>query len=224
VTARLPTCLLFDQDGTIFDSLPGVEFSVRCAFEACHLPLRRLDLRRMIGPPIRTILAQAGEVEQGTVLDALERAFRTSYDGEGWQKTVCFPEAVPVLKTLRARGHRLFVVSNKPRHISLRILEKVNLLELFEEIVTADSRVPAYRGKEEMLETLMARHGLTSHDCLFAGDTMEDAKAAATAGMGFAYMTHGYGDVESTPSVPVALQLKCFSDFLPLVLEEPVCD
>ena len=39
-----------------------------------------------------------------------------------------------------AEGRRLFVVTNKPRHISLKILEAGETLELFEEVITKDSR------------------------------------------------------------------------------------
>ena len=38
---QLPACILFDLDGTLVDSLPGIEFSVREAFIQCELPLKK---------------------------------------------------------------------------------------------------------------------------------------------------------------------------------------
>src|SRR5271170_1763113 len=116
-------CILFDLDGTIFDSLPGIDFSLREAFAQCELPLKRENLRELIGPPIRTILSLAGEVD-GTRLDDLERSFRKSYDEEGWQRTVCFPDAIRVLRKAHLLKYRLFVVSNKPRQVSMRGLSR----------------------------------------------------------------------------------------------------
>ncbi len=221
---RPPACLFFDLDGTILDSLPGVEYSVRAAFDSCGLPLRNTSLRQLIGPPIRTILSRAGEIADGDVLDQLEGAFRKSYDTEGWRKTVCFPGVHTVLQAMHTFGHRHFVVSNKPRHISLRILQNEGMLNFFEEILTSDSRSPAFQGKAEMISLLMTRHGVGADICLFVGDTIEDAQAAASAGVGFVYMTHGYGEIMDTHDIPIALRCDGFSQLLPYLIQEPVCD
>ena len=130
------------------------------------------------------------------------------------------PHAASVLAGMRTRGQRLFVVSNKPRHISLRILGDQELLGLFEEIVTADSRVPAYAGKAEMLGSLLLRYAIAAEDCLFVGDTIEDARAAAEAGMGFVYMQHGYGDIPDASALPVSLRLDSFAGFSGLLIQE----
>jgi|SRR5271165_3609900 len=219
----LPACILFDLDGTLVDSLPGIEFSVREAFSVCRLPLPRESLREMIGPPIRTILSRAGNVVEESSLDALEHAFRTSYDSDGWCKSECFPGANRVLRVMHERGHRLFVVSNKPRQISLQILKREGVLECFEAIVTRDSRLPNYHGKEEMIRTLLAER-IIGKKCFMVGDTAEDANAAASAGIEFIWMMHGYGTAVEMASIPIAHALDSFSQFLPLMMKEPVCD
>jgi phosphoglycolate phosphatase len=217
VSRRLPQCFLFDLDGTLLDSLPGIESSVRAAFTACRMPQMHTNLREMIGPPIRAILSRAGEIQDEKSLDCLEREFRADYDTQGWRKTVCFPHTGPVLRLMRERGYRLLAISNKPRHISIRILENERILELFEEIVTRDSRSPAYAAKEEMIGAIQAQRHISSANCLMVGDTIEDAKAAASAGIRFAFMSHGYGTVDETSSVPVAWRLDSLSEFLPLL-------
>jgi phosphoglycolate phosphatase len=220
MSSRLPNCIFLDLDGTLLDSLPGIEHSVRAAFVFCNLSLPQRSLREMIGPPIRTILSQAGNVVDTRILAALEDAFRASYDSEGWRKTVCFPAANQVLRIMREQGYRLFAISNKPRHISLQILKAEGILDLFEMIVTRDSRSPAYSEKEEMIRTLLNELQLAPENCLLTGDTMEDAKAANAAGIRFAYMAHGYGEVPEGASVPVDYRLHDFLQFLPLLAKE----
>lgn len=220
----LPGNILFDLDGTLVDSLPGIEFSVCEAFNACKLPVPKQSLRGMIGPPIRTILSQAGNVNEERTLDALEKAFRGSYDGRGWQKAVCFPEAQRVLRLMHDGGHRLFVVSNKPRHVSLQILEREDILQYFEAVITRDSRSPNYYGKEQMIRAVLAERSIGSEHCLMVGDTTEDANAAAAAGIKFVWMTHGYGSTAQMSSLRVAYSLESFSQFLPLITKEPICD
>jgi phosphoglycolate phosphatase len=215
--------VLFDLDGTLLDSLPGIEYSARAAFAACGLAVGEVELRTLIGPPIRTILARMAHATGGLSeqqLDRLVQAFRASYDSEGWKRAPLYAGAAELLRELRAQGKRLFVVTNKPRSISLRILEAKQTLGLFEEIVTLDSRKPAYSGKREMMRSLMERHGLEPQECLMAGDTMEDAEAASETGMPFCLMTHGYGDVPEGSAVPVAFRFAHFSELMPARRQE----
>ena len=221
---RMPKCLLFDLDGTLLDSLPGIAFSIRQACRSVGLPEPNIDLRTLLGPPIRTILSNAVPTDDPALLDRLEQDFRASYDSEGWLKTSCFDGASEALAAIHAEGRRLFVVSNKPRHISVRILEREGLLALFEQIYTRDSRAVPWCSKAEMLAALLNEHCILSSDCLMVGDTMEDAAAAASAGINFAYMTHGYGQLEDTRSVTVSIKLDSFSQFLTLIRKEPVLD
>ncbi len=216
---HLPTCILFDLDGTLVDSLPGIEFSVREAFSQCNLPLEKKSLRELVGPPIRTILSQAGNVADESSLDALEHAFRTSYDSEGWRKTTSFPDVEGVLRMMRERGHRLFVVSNKPRHAALKILEQERFLPYFEAVVTRDSRSPHYNGKCEMIGDLLAEQGIVQEECVMVGDTAEDGNAAAETGIKFIQMAHGYGAEGQLSSIPVAHTLNSFTQFSSLINE-----
>jgi phosphoglycolate phosphatase len=125
-----------------------------------------------------------------------------------------------MLRAIKAEGKRLFVVSNKPRHISVRILEAEGTLALFDEVVTRDSREPAYAGKLEMLVPLLRKWEIEPQDALMVGDTIEDAEAAACAGMRFCLMNHGYGNVPLDASVPVALRAGHFSELMPGRAEE----
>jgi phosphoglycolate phosphatase len=206
--------VFFDLDGTLLDSLPGIEYSAEAAFVVCGLAMGGVELKGLIGPPIRTILANMSRGVSEDELDALERAFRVSYDSEGWKMTPHYPGAAEMLRALRAEGKRLFVVSNKPRHISVRVLEAEGTLGLFDEVVTRDSREPAYAGKLEMLVHLLRKWEMRAEECLMVGDTIEDADAAFHTGMRFCLMTHGYGDVPMDAGVPVAFRCDHFSELI----------
>ena len=209
---QLPTYVLFDLDGTLLDSLPGIAHSVNHACRMVGLPEPDIDLRSLLGPPIRTILSKVARTNDASLLDRLETAFRSNYDTEGWQKTSCYDGAREALAVMHASGWRLFVVSNKPRHISLRILEFEGVLPLFERIYTPDSRIPPDASKADMIRGFLSDYGVSSAECLMVGDTMDDITAAAMNQMAAAFMQHGYGDVPS--HVPVRFRLRSFSDFL----------
>lgn len=214
----MPANFFFDLDGTLLDSMPGIDYSVRAAFAACGLEMRRTDLRGLIGPPIRTILAQMSAVALSPQqLDRLVQGFRESYDSEGWKLTPHFPGAVDALQHLKAKGTNLFVVSNKPWHISERILEEEGTLSLFAEIVTRDKREPGFENKYQMLFYLLQKWQLHPTKCLMVGDTMEDAESARDAGMRFCFMAHGYGHVSFGQEIPVAFQFDGFFKFMSLL-------
>jgi phosphoglycolate phosphatase len=188
----------FDLDGTLIDSLPGIKYSIGIALAQCGFTPKNIDLRAIIGPPIRDILGKLTESRDAD-LDRLENAFRCSYDNDGWRRTDLYPETSAVLTTMHDAGFRLFVVTNKPLHISMRILERTQIGHRFERVITRDSRLPHYASKDEMLNELLASCDVPGSDCLFVGDTEEDSLAAAKCGVKFAHATYGYGTITEIP-------------------------
>ncbi|MGA7158429.1 MAG: HAD family hydrolase [Acidobacteriaceae bacterium] len=216
--SNLPQGLFFDLDGTLLDSLPGIAFSIEQSFKSCGLQMQPLNLLKTIGPPIATILSLAAPQATELERDLLERIFRTSYDSEGWKKTLAFPGANAMLKQAFALGIPLFVVSNKPRDVSIKILEREGILQLFLEVVTRDSREPLYPTKAHMIEHLIHAFELNPSRCVMVGDTMEDAQAAASTQVSFTWVAHGYGEL--SPNQSIAYQIQSFSELLPMLTRE----
>ena len=61
--------------------------------------------------------------------------------------------------------------------------------------MSRNSQEPAYASKGDMLRDLVARHGVDVQQAWMVGDTAEDHHAAKDAGMRFAFVEYGYGDV-----------------------------
>jgi phosphoglycolate phosphatase len=186
------TDVIFDLDGTLVDSLPGVTWSVKFALAVCGVDVRCPDLKPLMGPPIREILAAASGITDPPLLDRLEAAFRASYDEQGWCMAASYDGAVEMIRQLRASGLRLWMATNKNRLPAEKILRNLEL-NSFQEVVCRDSRVPPFRSKGEMLRDLLVRHELSAADCLMVGDTQEDWRAAVEAGIACVLVPHGYG-------------------------------
>ena len=114
--------VIFDLDGTLVDSLPGIAFSVDAALAACGLPQAGVDQAPLIGPPVREILAAVSGATSRELLDWMERSFRASYDAEGWRRTVCLPGVPDMLRRLMTGGVDLWIATNKPALPTGRIL------------------------------------------------------------------------------------------------------
>jgi phosphoglycolate phosphatase len=209
--------VLFDLDGTLIDSLPGIEFSVDCALSACGLPPRSRGLRPLIGPPIRAILHQLVPDACDGQLSQLEQAFRSSYDADGWSKTVLHDGALPTLARLKSSGLPLFLVTNKPAAPTRLIVDNFKLASLFDEVVCRDSRTPAYDSKADMLRDVMKRHGLKPAECLYVGDTLEDHRAAQETGIQVAIIAHGYGENLPRDATRNRVDVTCLNELLTLI-------
>lgn len=192
---------MFDFDGTLVDSLPGIEHSIDHALHACGCAPRTGEVRQFIGPPIRSILSRVTGETQPERLDALEAAFRSSYDSDGWRRTFFFEGATEVLETLATAGVSLFVVTNKPEQATSRILANAGILTLFTDVICRNSAGKLFRSKAEMVEHVLSVHRLSPDESVFIGDTAEDYEAAATAGVPAVLVQHGYGYARDGESI-----------------------
>jgi phosphoglycolate phosphatase len=185
--------VIFDLDGTLVDSIPGIQWSVEAALAACGMPPVCRDLKPLIGPPIRDILAAVSGASDPAALDRMELSFRSFYDSGGWRRTTCQPGARGAIERLRIAGCGLWVVTNKPGHAARAILSELALADSFQEIVCRDSRTPGFASKAEMLTNVLERFTLRRAESIMVGDTLEDCRAAAEAGVDCALVPHGYG-------------------------------
>ena len=199
--------VLFDLDGTLVDSEPGIRHAVQAALADVGLETEVADLRRRIGPPVRDMLAELVHGVDTPTLDRLVVRFRHHYDGGMWRDTVLFPGVVDALLALQEAGCRLYVVTNKPSDATRRILAHLQIESSFEAVVSKDSVAPPFADKAAMIAYLVHEHGVDPSRCVFVGDGLEDAQAAETTGMAFVAVSYGYGDACTRARETGALQI-----------------
>ena len=211
--------ILFDLDGTLVDSLPGIEYAVREAVRAVltKREARIRDLRRFIGAPIRELLHLALPGVDEATLDILVERFRALYNNDGWRRTAAYISVPEILAHLIQVGVRLFVVTNKPAVPTHNILEALRLLGYFTETVSPDSHAPSFASKSQATRYLMDRYQLRPDATLLVGDTPEDEMVACACGLRFAAVTYGYGNLPVGPETGGNYILARFSDLLQIV-------
>ena len=206
---------VFDLDGTLVDSLPGISHAVDFAIGKVVPGLSRKDLTPLIGPPIRHVFQSAvcGAVSEAQ-LDSLEKTFREAYDSEGWKQTKPYEGVGQTLQTLMTIGVALFVLTNKPLHVANRILANYGLNECFRAVVGRESGYPKFSSKPQAAEHLCRRFGLFGHRTLLIGDSEDDAQAAQQCSLCFAAADYGYGQVSTKFSGYPHYRLTSFPDLL----------
>jgi len=204
--------LIFDLDGTLIDSLPGIEESARTAISRV-LPERPMpQLREFIGPPVAVMFARLWPGLPSELMAGLLAEFRAHYDGEGCLNSRPYPQVPEVLARLHEAGKRAFVLTNKPIRPTRRILDHLSLTKFFREVVAPDFTDPPFRTKTDGAKWLRENHRLDPASTLVVGDGMDDAEAAEACGFEFLAIRYGYGRAHETKKIRPLAVLEKFSD------------
>jgi phosphoglycolate phosphatase len=205
--------VLFDLDGTLVDSSPGIWSSVRFAAAELGLPEpTAAQLTAMIGPPLQDGFATALGLPPELVPLAVD-AYRTHYSAGALLDVTVYPGIPGLLDELWARDAVLAVATSKPEVFAVRVLEATGLLRRFASVhgATLDGAV---RHKDEVVAAALAAHTDGTHPVL-VGDRAQDVQGAAVHGLpciGAGWGPAPEGELETAGAVVVAASP---SDVLP---------
>jgi phosphoglycolate phosphatase len=205
---------IFDLDGTLVDSLDGIEASVAEALRICFPDREIPNLREQIGPPIGKMFARMFPDLDFAEIEKLVAVFRRHYDDEGCVLSRLYPGVEETLATLSARGSKLFVLTNKPQHATRVILEQNSILRFFTEVVSPDTTTPPFSVKTEAAQALGERWRLAPATTALIGDGRDDCAAARASGFAFILAKYGYGAAALDGSAEAVAALNTFSEIL----------
>jgi len=132
----MPKMILFDLDGTITDSGEGIMNCAEFALRHFGLPVPdRQTLRVFVGPPLDETFLKFGVPADKT--DEAIRVYRSRYTTIGKFENFPYPGAESLLARLKAQGHKLYIATSKPEHMSVEILEHFGLAKYFDRICGA---------------------------------------------------------------------------------------
>jgi len=191
---------LFDLDGTLADTLPDIAASVNHVRSRHSLaPLALAVVRNFVGDGARTLVARAlAEVlPDGAVARerALDLAFAEYGTHHGTQCTVhakWFPGVREHLELLRARGHGLAVVTNKPERFARAIVQHLGAADVFGALVGGDT-LPQKKPDPAPVRHALALLGWRGGGATIVGDGVQDLRAGKAAGVRTIACLFGYG-------------------------------
>ncbi|MHB1138581.1 MAG: HAD hydrolase-like protein [Microthrixaceae bacterium] len=185
--------VIFDLDGTVWDSEPGIVASLEHTFGALELPVpARHVLASNVGPPLRSMLAGLGIAEAS--LDDAVVAYRHRYSSYGVFGATLYPGVVDLLDALRADGHRLATATSKGLDPTLVMLEHFGIADRFEHIGAASMDGRRVTKEAVLADTLAALRDRGDERCVLVGDRHYDVVGAAAHGIDCIGVTWGYGD------------------------------
>ncbi len=200
------TCILFDLDGTIADSAPGITASLGYMFRELGLPVPTdADLRLWVGPPIldsfRDLAGMSPEMSAQAL--AIYREHYLEHAGTG---SPIFPGIPGVLRSIHEAGIPLALATSKPEFPASIILDHGNLTSHFR--VISGSSIDEIRSakKDVIAEAITRFHmiGVDTSRAVMVGDRDYDVEGAAAHGIPAIYVDWGYGEAgEEAGSIAV---------------------
>lgn len=199
--------LLFDFDGTLFDTGPGVMGCVQYALEKMGLPaLDDATLRKFVGPPLDESFMEFCGLSQARSREAVLR-YRERYQPTGIWECEPYPGMPELLDAVKDAGFQIAVCTSKPTTMAARILERYGLDGKFDFI--CGSELDGTRSKKfEVVQACLAHFGVTDTETVrMIGDRKYDILGAGKCGVQTIGVRFGYaepGELEEYGAVYIA--------------------
>lgn len=185
------SCIIFDLDGTLANTYPGIYNSYHYACERMGMesPTNTI-VGEAIGAPLLEVFEQRFHLDKEDALIAVEH-YRKYYASNGIYEANAYDGMADTLDYLKRNGYLLGVATLKKEEFAVKILEELNLAKYFDVIVGMNSGDNLT--KAQMLDKVSMMLNVDKSTAILVGDSSYDAVGAAEAEMDFIAVTYGFG-------------------------------
>ena len=203
---------LFDLDGTISESAPGITKSVQYALAALGIdePDRK-KLESFVGPPLNVEFKRLYHFDDDTTEFAVNKYREYYTKNNAIFDCSMYPGTEEMLSACRNAGIRLAIASSKPQPFVIQILENYGILSYFDIVIGArmheekrsagtDQKTMIVRHALERLKNLTDKGPVDDDEfkqsCAMVGDRSFDIIGAKENEVCAIGVTFGYGSEE----------------------------
>lgn len=188
--------VVFDLDGTLVDTAPDLHAATNHVMATLgRRPISLDELRAFVGHGSRALITRGceatGDPVDAQVLDQLQARFLAYYGENIAVHSRPFPGLPAFLDRCEAKGLALAVCTNKPEHLSLRLLETLGMRGHFSAVVGPDTIGVAKPDPRPYAEAVR-RTGHEVSRSLMVGDSETDILTARNAEVPVIAVSFGY--------------------------------
>ena len=200
--------VLFDMDGTVLDTLDDLVDSVNHSLAEFSLPtVAPSVVRKNLGNGAEYLIRNC--VPLGTPEDVCARVlsfYMPWYDAHCCIRTRPYEGIIDLMRTLKDRGFRLAIISNKP-DTAVQELAAAFFPGLLDVAVGESPGIRRKPNPDSVLEAV-SRMGLSVTDCVYVGDSEVDIITARNAEMSCISVSWGFRDEETLLSSGASILVK----------------
>ncbi len=188
--------VVFDLDGTLLNTLEDLTDSVNAALEKYHCQKKSIEqVRTYVGNGIQKLIERC--LEGGEAHPDFENifcAFKEHYKNNCQNKTRPYDGVIELLRTLKAEGFQLAIVSNKAdfavKELNEFYFKEFNMVAIGEKEGIARKPAPdtVYQALKEL--------GVSAERAVYIGDSDVDVKTAENAKIPCISVLWGFRDQE----------------------------
>ena len=190
--------VLFDLDGTLTNSLPGIARSIQHVLKILSpagtaIPTEA-ELRWCVGPPLRELFQRLLITTDQSVIEKAVKLYIERYERIGFRESRVYP-GVPEMLAAVAPNRRLILVTSKLTESAEKVLAEFSLRKYFEGVYGTDHHGKP-SNKSELVQTAIKQHQLSPSTTAIVGDRHHDVAAGKTNALFTIGVTYGYGTPE----------------------------
>ncbi|ENW79100.1 hypothetical protein F909_03427 [Acinetobacter sp. ANC 3929] len=185
--------VIFDWDGTLFDSVGQIVASLQYAAQQFEQPLTDDAAKSIIGlglPEVMQILFPQVPHLQQDILQCYADHYVANSKGDAW-----FNGVSELLADLKQQGLKLAVATGKSRKGLDRVLAQTNSHALFD--ITRAASETKSKPDPLMLQEILAEMGVTADCAVMVGDTSYDLEMARNLNMPRIGVSYGVHSIET---------------------------
>ena len=187
--------VLFDLDGTLTNSLPGIARSIQHVLRimspaATTIPTEE-ELRWCVGPPLRELFQRLLITTDQAVIERAVKLYIERYERIGFRESRVFP-GVPEMLAAVSVGRRLVLVTSKLTESAEKVLAEFYLRKYFEGVYGTDHHGKP-SDKSQLVQTALKDHQCSPPTTAIVGDRYHDIAAGKTNNLFTIGVTYGYG-------------------------------
>ena len=189
--------VIFDLDGTLLDTVPDIMDNINIMLEHFGYKTRsENEIKRFVGCGARNLVAlSVGKELTKEELDERLIFYNTAYTASVSPKTHLFDGIEVVLKTLKSRGYKLAILTNKPQETTNTVVREYLQDFGFDMIVGQSGSVKCKPDKTATLKILDSLK-VEAKNAFFVGDGETDVETSINAGTCGIAALWGYRDKE----------------------------
>jgi phosphoglycolate phosphatase len=186
--------ILFDLDGTLVDSSPGMILSLQHALDAHNIDHSEFNFKPIIGLPLSEGLPKLNSVfEDKILLKQVSSLYREHYGQEGVFQCTPYAGIKELLSLLKKNNLQLGVATLKPTVFAEKTLVHHDLAKYFDYILgTHVDQISV--SKAEVLKSVLQY--FSTHDkttTIMIGDGIHDINGAHKSEIDVIGVTYGFG-------------------------------